>query len=131
MVRVCQLLQLHLFRTHIFSLLTGLLFFARLQWKNFFFWGVLSEESFYSRFWIRVVVIQKTSATFKIRTHLYVQTHVSLKQLTWFLPSRSQSKSFIFSRDLLFQRNKFVFWSGLLMDQKCQKVVLLLICPDF
>ena len=57
--------------------------------------------------------------------------YVSPNQLTSFLPSKSQSKALYLCWYIALKIIGIFWCSGSLMDQKCQKMLLVLICQDF
>ena len=60
-----------------------------------------------------------------ILTHLAFGIHISPKQLTSFLLSRSQSKTFYLFWNFPFKMINCISCSGILMDQKCEKMLFL------
>ena len=69
----------------------------------------------------------KMPELFVIWTHLDCRTHVSPKQMISFLLSRSQSGSFHLFWNIPL---KIIPCSGILMDQKCEEVLLFWSCLD-
>ena len=57
-------------------------------------------------------------------------TPISPNKLPWFFPSRSESETFYLCKDISLKIFGFTRCSGVLVDRKCRKMLLLLTCQE-